>query len=84
MLIVKFVCNNGGGNTVLRLDQIASIDLQQSGSWYRVRVKHRNGAEDFTWSSKSLDDVQRLDDAITALAAAVKAPPAENTEASKI
>ena len=66
---MKFVCTDGAGNVVLRFDQISSIELQQQGPWYRVRVHHSRGAEDFVWDSKSLDDAQRIDDAITAIAA---------------
>jgi hypothetical protein len=68
IFIVKFVCMGGAGNTVLRPDQIASIELLESAPWYRVRVRHNRGAEDFIWDSKSLDDAQHIADAIHALA----------------
>ena len=68
LLIVKFVCSSGLGNTVAKLDRVEKIYLQQSGEWYRVVVHHVGGGEDFTWSSKSLDDMQRLADALTAIA----------------
>ncbi|MHB8875148.1 MAG: hypothetical protein ACYC8T_15790 [Myxococcaceae bacterium] len=67
LLIVKFVCSNGLGNTVAKLDRVEKIYLEQSGEWYRVVVRHIGAGEDFTWSSKSLDDMQRLADALTAL-----------------
>jgi hypothetical protein len=67
LLTVKFVCRDAIGNMVVRLDHVGSIVLQQSGEWYRVLVHHDNGAEDFAWSSKQLEDIQRLADALTAL-----------------
>jgi len=67
MLVVKAVCSRGVGNFVARLDQIDRVVLEQSGDWYGCRVKHKGGAEDFFWSSKSLDDMQRMADAFTAL-----------------
>jgi hypothetical protein len=70
LLVVKFVCTGNGrgvGNSVARLDQIDGIAVQQSGEWYRVLVHHKNGAADFTWSSKSLDDTQHLADAFAAI-----------------
>lgn len=76
IFIVKFVCTGGAGNTVLRLDQIASIELLESAPWYRVRVRHNRGAEDFVWNSKSLDDAQHIADAIQALASPVQPAPA--------
>lgn len=77
MLVVKFVCSNGKGgvgNSVVRFDNVGSITLQQSGEWYRVLVRHKNGADDFSWGSKNLDDMQRMADAFTALKAANDAP----------
>lgn len=70
LLVVKFVCTGNGrgvGNMVARLDQIDQVSVQQSGDWYRVHVHHKNGAADFDWSSKNLDDVQHLADAFTAI-----------------
>lgn len=67
LLTVKFVCQQAIGNMVVRLDHVESVTLQQSGEWYRVLVHHDNGAEDFAWTSKQLDDIQRLADALTAL-----------------
>ncbi len=67
MLVVKFMCTGTPGNTVLRFDRIAKIELQQQGPWFRVRVTHRSGVDDFVWDSKSLDDAQRINDAIVAL-----------------
>jgi hypothetical protein len=72
LLTVKFVCRGAIGNMVVRLDHVGPIELQQSGEWYRVLVHHDNGAEDFKWTSKQLEDMQRLADAITALAARSK------------
>jgi hypothetical protein len=69
-MVVQFVCKGlsvNAGNVVLRFDRIASIDLQQQGDWYRVRVHHTAGLEDFVWDSKSADDAKHIDDAITAL-----------------
>ena len=71
--VVKYVCTGGlhGGvasSSILRLDRVRTIDLQQQGDWYRVRVQHSPGIDDFVWDSKSLEDAQRIDDAITALA----------------
>ncbi len=70
--VVKYVCTGGihGGvasSTVLRLDRVRAIDLQQQGEWYRVRVQHADGIDDFVWDSRTLEDAQRIDDAITAL-----------------
>lgn len=67
MLDVKFVCNGGLGHTMARLDRVSAIQLEQFEEWYRVVLKHSNGHEDFTWSSKSLEDVQRAADAFKAL-----------------
>jgi hypothetical protein len=72
LLTVKFICRNAIGNTVVRLDHVRGIELQKSGEWYRVLVHHDNGGEDFAWTSKQLEDMQRLADAITALAARSK------------
>jgi hypothetical protein len=80
IFVVKIMCNVGVGNTVLRTDQIASIELLQSDSqstlWYRVRVRHSGGAEDFVWESKSLNDAQHIADAIAGLAPHAAAQPA--------
>ncbi len=79
MFVVKFVCSGesgGVGNSVVRFKDVQSITLDQQGEWYRVLVKHGGGANDFFWTSKSLDDMQRLADALTALSAA-GAPAAE-------
>ncbi len=69
LLQVKFVCQNGIGNTVSRLDRIASVKLEQYQEWYRCTVHHTQG-DDFTWTSKSLEDMQRLADAFSALSGA--------------
>jgi hypothetical protein len=76
IFVVKFICNAGAGNFVLRTDQIASIELSQSSPWYRVRVHHSRGAEDFVWDSKNLDDAQHIADAIAGLARHAAAQPA--------
>jgi hypothetical protein len=68
MLTVKFVCSNGVGNSVVRFDRVDSIVIEESGGWYRVQVRHTPGTEPFQWTSKNLDDMTRLADAITALA----------------
>ena len=60
------------GSAVVRLDHVESIKLQKSGVWFGMFVHHNNGANDFVWTSKSLEDMERLADAITALA---KPPP---------
>jgi len=73
MLIVRWVCTNAAGTHVLRFDQIQAIELLKSGEWYRVRVRHRAGVNDFEWDSKSLDDAQHIADAIAAIAS--HAPP---------
>jgi hypothetical protein len=70
MLIVKFVCSEGVGNSIAKMDRVANIHLEQSGEWYRVVVHHKDTTEDFTWSSKSLEDMQRLADALDALSQA--------------
>lgn len=67
LVSVRFVCSEGIGNTVARLDRIQSIVLQQSGAWYRVLVHHSDGTEDFSWTFRSLDDTERMADALTAL-----------------
>jgi hypothetical protein len=68
VLTVKFVCSNGVGNSVVRFDRVDSIVIEESGGWYRVQVRHTPGTEPFQWTSKNLDDMTRLADAITALA----------------
>jgi hypothetical protein len=72
LLVVKFVCQRAIGNMVVRLDHVDNISLAQSGEWYRVLVHHDNGGEDFAWTSKQLEDIQRLADAITALSKAAR------------
>ena len=72
MLVVKFVCGGQVGNGVARLDKVKSIELQQYAEWYRVLVHHEAGITDFSWTSKSLDDMQRLADALTALSMPVE------------
>jgi hypothetical protein len=67
LLVVKFICRGAIGNMVVRLDHVESIVLQHSGDWYRVLVHHNNGGEDFAWTSKQLEDIERLADALTAL-----------------
>ena len=68
MLVVKFACTSQGvGNSVLRYDRVEQIEIQQYKEWYRVLVHQRGGAEDFSWSSKSKGDIERLADALTAL-----------------
>jgi len=84
MLIVKFVCNSGAGNNVLRFDRIASLEIQQSGPWYRVLVHHSGGSEDFEWDSKSLDDAQHIADAIVAITRRAKAEPEAADPAGKL
>lgn len=79
MLTVKFVCSSGVGNSVVRFDKVESIVMDESGGWFRVQVLHRDGAAPFQWTSKSLDDMQRLADALTALSGAPAAAPAKNT-----
>jgi len=78
IFIVRFVCTSAAGNIVLRPDQIATIELLESAPWYRVRVHHSRGAEDFVCDSKSLDDAQHIADAIAALASSAKQAPASS------
>ncbi len=66
IMTVKYACENGIGNSVVRFDQVDTIALQKSGDWYGVRVKHKS-ADDFFWTSKSRSDMERLLDALTAL-----------------
>jgi len=78
MLVVKFVCTSGYagvGNRVVRFDRIVDIKLEESGGWYRVLVKHSEGTADFDWTSRSLEDMRRLADALSALAPRQSAPP---------
>ena len=80
LLLVKFVCSDGIGNSTARLDKVESISMQQYEEWYRVVVHHAAGSgDDFAWTSKSLDDMQRLADAFTALTQAGPAKPAAPT-----
>jgi hypothetical protein len=79
MMTVKFVCSSGVGNGVIRFDRVAKIELEQSGEWYRVMVRHTAGTEDFSWSSKSLEDMQRMADAIAALSTPSPAVPVTDT-----
>jgi len=88
MLVVKFVCSGDGGGVgsfVARLDQVERISLEESAGWYRVVVKHTSGINDFTWTSRSLPDMERLADALTALSAGPTSPaPAPVASASDI
>ena len=81
VLLVKFACNNGVGNSTARLDRVKEIALEQYEEWYRVVVRHSDGSPDFAWSSKSLEDVQRAADAFAALSGAgpTRRAPANNT-----
>jgi hypothetical protein len=73
MLVVKFACSRAGvGNAVVRFDRVSSIEIQRYNEWYRVLVHQTGGAEDFAWTSKSLNDMQRLADALTALSKPTK------------
>ena len=65
------------GSQVVRLDHVGSIEIQKSGAWFNVLVHHNNGADDFEWTSRSLGDMVRLADAITALAKPPLAGPAQ-------
>ena len=68
MLVVKFACTHRGiGNSVMRFDRVEGIELQRYDEWYRVLVHQSGGAPDFSWTSKSKSDMQRLADALTAL-----------------
>jgi hypothetical protein len=68
MLVVKFACSRRGiGNSVLRFDRVTGIELQKYNEWYRVLVHQSGGAADFSWTSKSVTDMQHLADALTAL-----------------
>ena len=73
LLIVRYVCAGAIGNSVAKMDRVDKIYLQQSNEWYRVVVHHKDGSDDFTWSSKSLDDMQHLADALSALSQATAA-----------
>jgi hypothetical protein len=88
MLIVKFACaggyRGGIGNRVVRLDRVASIQLQQSGEWYRVLVHHADNTSDFDWTSKNLEDMRRLADALTALSSGGQPAPATATRGTSI
>lgn len=84
MLTVKFVCSRGVGNAVVRFDRVANIKIEQSGEWYRVMVTHKPGTDDFDWTSRSLEDIQRLADAISALASPADAAPAPQIDTTKI
>lgn len=79
MLVVKALCSNGVGNQVIRFDRVKSVTLDQSGEWYRVMVKHGEGIADFWWSSKSLEDMQRMADSISALAKLPEDAPRKDT-----
>lgn len=84
MLVVKALCTNGVGNHVIRFDRVKSVTLDQSGEWYRVKVQHGEGIADFWWSSKRLEDMQRMADAISSLAKLPEAAPAEKKDTSSI
>ncbi|MDR0966706.1 MAG: hypothetical protein LBM75_09455 [Myxococcales bacterium] len=62
-LRVKFVCNGGIGNWQARLDRIKEIAFEQNGAWYRLNLKHTDKSDDFRWSSKNPEEVQRAIDA---------------------
>lgn len=79
MLDVKFVCSGGLGHSMARLDRVAGIKIEQYEEWYRVVVQHTGGTDDFSWSSKNLEDVQRAADAFYALAGP-KTNPAKSPE----
>lgn len=81
MLVVKFACTRAVGNAVLKVDRVKTLVLEQSGEWYRVRVTHSDTTPDFAWSSKSLEDMQHLADAVAKLSGRgpVPAPTASGT-----
>jgi hypothetical protein len=59
---------------------VAAIQIEQFQEWYRVVVKHSNGHEDFSWTSKSLEDVQRAADAFKALTLPADRPRVGETQ----
>jgi hypothetical protein len=67
VFVVKYVCGGATGNQVAHLDDVSYIVLQQSGEWYRILVHHKSG-DDFGWTSKRRGDMERLGDALTAIA----------------
>ena len=67
VLNVKFVCNHGVGNTVMRFDQVDKISIHKGGDWYLVRAHHHGGLRDFEWSSKAVSDIEKLADAFAGL-----------------
>ncbi len=82
LLDVKFVCSYGGvGHQLARVDRVDRVSLEQYQEWYRVVLHHSNGTDDFTWSSKSLEDVQRAADAFEAL---LKPPAAGEAQKNAI
>ncbi len=84
MLLEKFVCSLGVGNSLVRFDQVKSITLEKSGEWFGARVRHSSSVEDFLWTSKSREDMERMIDALTVLSGASSAGFAADKDASKI
>lgn len=67
LLLVKIVCTGGrAGSRVVRLDRVEKISMQQRGLYFEIVVHQRDG-EDFSWSSKIVDDIKRMVDGFTAL-----------------
>ena len=68
ILNVKAACTNQGvSNSTLRFDRIDDIKLEKSGEWYRCRVVHTEGIDEWAWTSKSRRDMEELANAIAAL-----------------
>lgn len=80
VLNVKYVCTSGlngrpsVGTVTTHLDRIQKVTLYQSGESYRVIVYQTGDPASVGIDSKSLDDMQRYVDAITALAKPRPAP----------
>jgi len=75
VMIVRYECATYGTyallNRVVRFDDIERIALERRSDGYAI-VVHQRGAEAFAWSTRTLNEVERLADAIAALAGAAR------------
>lgn len=73
ILSVQVVClGNDTGSTstrTLRPDRIESMKIDKMLSSYLLVVHHSGGTYDFGWGGRELEDLERLEDAISALQA---------------
>ena len=80
---VKTITSQSAGQQTVRYERVHHIELYRFAGVHQVRVFDRSGEAVFYWGCSSLDDAQRLADAITAMADGHGAPAAARPPAAK-